>query len=87
MYYTDPHGTSFKCSIDKDPNATCNYNFTKSEILKLIYHHNNINEPIPDWLKHELTEKITNCELLAAELLDKRVGNGTTGDIEEAVRL
>jgi len=47
------------------------------------------NEPeeIPEWLKIWLTETITNCELLADELMDKSVGNGTNGDIEEAVRL
>jgi hypothetical protein len=44
-------------------------------------------EEIPEWLKTWLTETITNCELLADELMDKSVGNGTNGDIEEAVRL
>lgn len=39
MYYTDPQGTSFKCAIDKDTNAPCHYNFTKSEIIGIIDTH------------------------------------------------
>jgi len=44
-------------------------------------------EEMSEWLKTELTEKITNCKLLAEELWDPSVGNGTLADIDEAVKL
>jgi len=44
-------------------------------------------EELPEWLKTELIEKITTCELLAEELWDPSVGNGTIVDIEAALKL